>query len=275
MEYNRRVELEVIDLVPFGQKNEREFYALSLRRPSAQSEFQWVQNYRAGQFVMVKPLNSQLTWARPFSICRMTANTLVLFFQVVGRGTRELAKIKSGEKLLIWGPLGTFFQQEEKPTLLLAGGIGIAPFAGYLEQHPNPSYLSMIFTHRLSAQNYPIENFSNQILFENIYENSDMDIFYTLEKIKKAMLEIKQKDGLVLTCGPMPFLKAIWSIAMEHKIRTQLSLEEKMACGVGACLGCVAITSKDYHNEEKAGLPVQTCLHGPVFWAQDLDLTHC
>ncbi len=277
MEYIKRVELSVADLVPFGQKGLREFYALSLKRPIKQGssdQFVWGDNWKAGQFVMIKPMDfgSEMTWARPFSICRITSQNLVLFFQVVGRGTRKLAKLKIDDKVLVWGPLGTSFAKENCPTLLLAGGIGIAPFAGYLEQHQKPNNLSMIFSHRLPIQYYPTENFSQQINFESFHEQSHNDLLFTIEKIKKAMLEIKNQNGLVLTCGPMPFLKFVWQFALEHDIRTQLSLEQKMACGVGACLGCVATTSANYPNAEKAGLPVQTCTRGPVFWANELDL---
>ncbi len=273
MEYNRRAELVVQDLVPFGQKSEREFYALSLKLPKSNESTQWAKSYKAGQFVMLKPKDSHLTWARPFSICRMTNNSLVLFFQVVGRGTAEIAKLKSGDKVIIWGPLGTFFQVEEKPTLMLAGGIGIAPFAGYLESHPKQNLLSMIFAHRLPLQCYPTEYFTDHIAFKNIQEFSATDVNKTLKLISLAMQEIKEQDGLVLACGPMPFLKAIWNFSLEHKIKTQLSLEEKMACGIGACLGCVAKTSENYPDTDKAGLPVQTCIRGPVFWADELDLS--
>ena len=86
------------------------------------------------------------------------------------------------------------------------------------------------------------------------------------------MIQIKRQDGLVLACGPMPLLKAIWNFAKEIQVDTQLSLEQRMACGVGACLGCVATTSEHFSDKDKAGLPVQTCTKGPVFWAHDLNL---
>ena len=79
-------------------------------------------------------------------------------------------------------------------------------------------------------------------------------------------------ECLALACGPMPFLRFIWRYALEIGLRTQLSLEQRMACGVGACLGCVTVTSQHWADAEKAGLPVQTCTSGPVFWATDVDL---
>ena len=267
MEFNKREELTVIDLVPFGQQVDREFYALTLKRP------EWI-NWRAGQFVMLRPTSwgSEMTWARPFSICRVTPQSLVLFFQVVGKGTKLMAELKSGDKVIMWGPLGTHFESDSRSTLLLAGGIGIAPFVGYIEQHKKPSNLSMLFTHRLPSQCYPIENLTQQIEVEAIREHSNADLPTTLAKIKEHMTQMKQQNGLVLACGPMPFLKAVWLYAKELGVDTQLSLEQRMACGIGACLGCVATTSKYFADKKKAGLPVQTCTEGPVFWAHELNL---
>lgn len=266
MEFHKRVELTVTDLVPFGQQTDREFYALTLKKP------EWT-NWRAGQFVMLRPASwgSEMTWARPFSICRVTSQSLVLFFQVVGKGTKHIAELKSGDNAIIWGPLGTHFESDLRPTLLLAGGIGIAPFAGYIEQHKKPSNLSMLFAHRLPAQCYPIENFTQHIEVDIIHERSNADLPATLAKVREQMKQIKQQNGLVLACGPMPFLKTVWHYAKELKVDTQLSLEQRMACGIGACLGCVTTTNEDFADKEKTGLPVQTCTKGPVFWAHELN----
>ena len=268
MEFNKRAELTVTDIVPFGQNAERESYALILEKP------QWL-DWKAGQFVMVRPCSwtNDITWARPFSICRVTSQSLVLFFQVMGRGTKRMAQLKAGDKVVIWGPLGTHFESDaSRPTLLLAGGIGIAPFAGYVDQHKKPSNLSMLFSHRLPIHYYPTDNFSLQIEMESIQEHSAADLATTLEKIKEQMAHIKEQNGLVLACGPMPFLKNIWRNAHELKVDTQISLEQRMACGVGACLGCVATTSETFADKSRAGLPVQTCTKGPVFWTHDLNL---
>lgn len=267
MEHPIRMELTVNDLVPFGAEGDKKSFALTLKRPA------W-QCWKAGQFVMVRPTswNSEITWARPFSICRVTSESLVLFFQVVGRGTDLMANLKPGDKVTVWGPLGTHFAIEDKPTLLLAGGIGIAPFAGYMEQHKKPANLSMIFSHRLPSGYYPIETFAQQIEVETFFEQSNDDLPKTLTAIRNKMELMAKNNGLVLACGPMPFLKNIWKNALELNVPTQLSLEQRMACGIGACLGCVATTSDQYPDKEKAGLPIQTCTKGPIFWANELNL---
>ncbi len=262
-----RTELTVTDLVPFGSIGDKKFFALTLSRPH------W-SNWHPGQFIMLRPSswNSELTWARPFSICRVTNQSLVLFFQVVGRGTEQIAQLKPKDKVIVWGPLGTHFAMENMPTLLLAGGIGIAPFAGYVEQYNLQNKLTMFFSHRLPEQYYPVESLTRHIEVETNYEQNSEDLQVTLDIIYKKMKIMAENNGLVLACGPMPFLKNIWRNALSLGVATQLSLEQRMACGIGACLGCVSTTSDVYPDKEKVGLPVQTCTKGPVFWAHKLNL---
>ena len=76
----------------------------------------------------------------------------------------------------------------------------------------------------------------------------------------------------MLACGPQPFLRTVQEFALELKVRTQLSLEQRMACGVGACLGCVVQTTEEWPVAGKREWPVQSCTHGPVFWAQHVKL---
>lgn len=262
-----RTELKVTDNVPFGQAGQRSFYALSLERPA------WAA-WQPGQFVMIRPngWGTEMTWARPLSICRVTSQSLVLFFQVVGRGTSRLAQLSAGETVTVWGPLGTGFAVEPVDTLLLAGGIGIAPFAAYIDRHPDPTRLSMLFGHRMSAANYPSDTLSQRIELESFCEHSPSDLAIFQGKVREKMDMCKRRNGLALACGPMPFLKMIWHYAADIDLRVQLSMEQRMACGVGACLGCVTVTSQHWADAEKAGLPVQTCTCGPVFWGSDVNL---
>lgn len=263
-----RADLTVADNVPFSQPGEPGFFALMLENPG------WA-DWLPGQFVMLRPhgWGSELTWARPFSISRVTPQSLVLFYQVVGRGTSRMAKLVSGDKVTIWGPLGTGFAVEpSRPTLLLAGGIGIAPFYGYADCHPSPEDLSMLFGHRQISDCYPMDSLSQIIDVEHFRERTPADIPVFQDMIRARMKACRSKDGFALACGPMPFLRMIWEYALEIGLPTQLSLEQRMACGVGACLGCVTRTSMHWADPEKAGLPVQTCTSGPVFWAEDIDL---
>jgi len=85
--------------------------------------------------------------------------------------------------------------------------------------------------------------------------------------MRSRMEEYAGKNGLALACGPLAFLRTVQKLAAHTGLRTQLSLETRMACGVGACLGCVATTTDAWPVPGKTNWPVQTCSHGPVFWA--------
>ena len=184
-----------------------------------------------------------------------------------------MAKLRRGDKVHLWGPLGNRFAVEGgTPTLLLAGGIGIAPFVGYAERHPTPGVLSMVFGHRLPEDCYPVESLGERIDVESFHENTSEDLEWFLNHVRSRLEAYAERNGLVLACGPAPFLKAVQGFALAAKARCQLSLESRMACGVGACLGCVTKTTEKWPVEEKAGTSVQTCTHGPVFWADQITL---
>ncbi len=303
-----RLEMTVVDNVHFGTSadNNHSFHALTLEfpplahhthafNPHAEDHMpppsyspnapepliksieglapQW-QNWKPGQFVMIRPSSwgAENIWARPLSIARVTSRGLVLFFQSMGQGTKKMTKLSIGDKVIVWGPLGTSFLIEpDTPTLLLAGGIGVVPFCGYMDRHSNRSNLYMMFGHRHNRENYPVETIAQHIEVDSYRDNSVQDRHIFLTAVRKAIASYEREKGLVLACGPEPFLKYIWELTKEYDIRVQLSLENKMACGVGACLGCVAKTSEHWADKKKAGLPVQTCTCGPVFNAKDIE----
>ncbi len=260
--------LKVLDLVPFGQDPNTSFFALRLERPA------W-ERWKPGQFVMLRPrsFGLDLPWGRPFGICHMTPHHMICFFQVVGRGTARMAQLKSGDVVRAWGPLGNGFAMEpDTPTLLLAGGMGIVPFVGYAHTHPKPWNLSMLFGHRARLNCYPADSINERIPLDSLHETGDGDLDNFIFTLRERMREYAEQSGLVLACGPTPFLRTVQNFAAEFGVRTQLSLENRMACGVGACLGCVVNTTDAWPVEEKRRWPVQACNHGPVFWAQHVTL---
>jgi len=261
--------LKTLDIVPFGQiGNKATFFALRLEKPAWKS-------WRPGQFVMVRPrsFGLEIPWARPLCICHVTEQHLVCFFQVVGRGTERMAELKAGDEVNVWGPLGNGFVMEpDTPTLLLAGGMGIAPFVGYANVHSKPWNVSMLFGHKVNINSYPTDSLNERIELESFKENEPCDLEKFILQVKKRMQEHAKLSGLVLACGPTPLLRVVQKFAKEFNVRTQLSLESKMACGVGACLGCVVKTTDDWPIEDKKNWPVQTCNHGPIFWANQVEL---
>lgn len=261
-------QLTVLDLVPFGNPGgNTAFYALRLSPP------EW-ETWKPGQFVMIKPANggSELLWGRPFSICRVSRVDMVLFFQVVGRGTTELSKLQAGDELTVWGPLGNYFAMEaQTPTLILAGGIGLAPFVGYVQTHPSPWDIQVEFGHRMPVECYPADSINEKAMMEAHHEKNPQDRKAFLEVVDKRMQEYTA-NGLVLACGPTPFLREVQRFALKYKTRTQLCLETRMACGVGACLGCVVKAARQgttlpANGDDSSFNYMQTCTCGPNFWA--------
>ena len=259
----------VLDLVPFGNTGpDTQFFALRLSRP------QW-EGWQSGQFVMLRPDNfgKELPWARPFSICHVTSQHLVCFFKLAGRGTERIARLRPGDSVDVWGPLGSAFAVEpDTPTLLLAGGMGIAPFVGYVHNHPQPWHVSMLFGHRDPVGCYPVDSINERIPVDILREQDPGDLDNLIFSMQERMADHAEQAGLVLACGPRPFLRTVRKFALELGVRTQISLENRMACGVGACLGCVCKTTDKWPEPERRNWPVQVCTRGPVFWADQIDL---
>ncbi len=222
--------------------------------------------FSPGQFAMIRPgeitLNPVL--ARPFSIAWADEKEILFFIQKLGPGTKQFIHLRPGDPITGWGPLGSFFARDSsKPTLALAGGIGLAPFMGYARKFGNPDNLELFLGHTQPAENFPLDFFDGLIgRLDTFHQQTrqDLDTFITMldERIGRY------KDGHIAACGPLPFLKTVGNLAAKHGATAQLSMENTMACGIGACLGCVTTDSK--------GANVQVCTRGPVFWAHDLDL---
>jgi len=253
--------VKVLEVAPVGQlKRPDEFFEIKLEYPG------W-DGWKPGQFVMIRPTgwDLDLLWARPFSICSVDGDTLTLFVQKVGRGTGRITALKPGDTVSIWGPLGNSFAMEpETPTLLLAGGIGIAPFRGYVEQHPHPENLNLFLAHRLPLECYPFGQLSDKVEGRCMIDETPDDLQHIIAAMKEQIEEYAANGGLVLSCGPTPFMRTVQKFANECGARAQVSLENRMACGVGACLGCVTKDGNDHH--------VQVCTKGPVFWTNEVEL---
>lgn len=219
-----------------------------------------------GQFAMLRPpaWGFDPLWARPFSICRARPEGITFLVQVVGRGTAGLVALRPGEPVTLWGPLGRGFAVEpDRPTLVVAGGIGLAPFVEYVETHPTPKTVSLLFGHRLPLSAYPFERLAGLVgSAQSFQDHGPEDIPQFVALVRQAMAA--HAAGLVVSCGPTPLLRVVQASARELGVRAQISLENRMACGVGACLGCVA--------KDDTGHYVQTCTQGPVFWSDTVAL---
>ncbi len=259
-------ETQVLNLCRISSESclDNSFWLLDLELPSGFQDSGW----RPGQFVMLRPVSwtFEPLWARPFSICMAGNGVLRIFFQVAGRGTQAMTQLQPEDQVVIWGPLGNGFALElDTPTLLLAGGIGLAPFIGYAWAHPQPDLLFLLLGHRPPRTGYPLDLLPDSVSREAKRQTCDVDIACFVYDLETRIDEYARLGGLILACGPHPFLRAVQELVLKHGVRAQLSLENRMACGIGACLGCVT---------EVAGedLPVKVCTQGPIFWAEDVKL---
>lgn len=212
-----------------------------------------------GQFVEVRVDDSPNTFLRrPISINNVDEekNELHLLVAVVGDGTRHMAQLKSGDTLNVMLPLGNGFSlSPAEDRLLVGGGVGVAPLL-YLgkkicEAGGKPTFL-------LGARSK-----KDLLMLDRFIEYGR--VFITTEDgtegekgfVTNHSIWQQEKFKFISTCGPMPMMKAVARLAEQLNISCEVSLENKMACGLGACLCCVEKT-KDKGN-------VCVCTEGPVF----------
>ena len=257
-------DVTVQSLTRFGKGGpDGDFFELALSHPG-EAGSAWA-NWKPGQFVMVRPASFGLDplMARPFSLSGADEEGGVrVFFQVMGKGSKKIAALKPGDPVTMWGPLGNAFSmRKDTKTLVLAGGIGIAPFSEYVRRHPQPENVRLVFGHRPPIECYDWERFSSPCRAEAHHETCHQDLMDFIGLLGDVVPEYCN-EGLIVACGPPPFLRTIKKICDEHGGRAQVSMENRMACGVGACLGCVC-------EHEKEG-PVSVCARGPVFWSDEI-----
>ncbi len=222
---------------------------------------------KAGQFIHLKCDNSVFL-RRPISISEIKNNTLRFIFQIRGKGTLALSKFKVGDKLNILGPLGNGFSvdKEYKNPVVIGGGIGIYPLLETAKKTGADAILGFRNKDFVTLE----EDFKK--VCKNVYITTDDGSYVRKGLVTDVLKEvIKEKEvDAIFACGPMPMLKAVKEIAKENNIFLEVSLEERMGCGIGACL-CCATPVKDSELEEGYTY-AHVCSHGPVFNADEVML---
>lgn len=248
-------DLQVLEL---SKKEGCEFYWLRLSPPAWSA-------WTPGQFVMIRPgdWSSDPFLPRPMSIADLNGDGLCLFWRVAGRGTEMMSRMREGDSVRVCGPLGHgFVYEEDTPVLMLAGGMGIVPFIGLINHHSRPENLELIFGHRQDLSCYPVSELSHRVLTWYLQDRAPKDLA-RLEKAIRVKIQGYSEDGVILACGPAPFLQMVNRVSRQWGASVQIALEAPMACGFGACLSCSVSGSQ--------GEVYQACTHGPVFWADQVD----
>ncbi len=221
-----------------------------------------------GQFVMVECAKASAPFLRrAISINNCEAGVLSLMFAVVGEGTADLSSMNVGDEVSLLGPLGRGFDLdiEGKDVVMIGGGIGKAPF----------EYLTTALLAKNNRVRFIVGGRSEaQLRGLDCYKDKSVDVLYATEDgslgekgFVSAYFDAIKGCDRIYACGPTPMLAVVKRFADEENISCQLSLEGKMACGVGVCLGC---TCKSGNPDAKVFPKV--CKDGPVFWSEEVEL---
>lgn len=219
---------------------------------------------RPGQFVSVYCKDGSRVLPRPISICEITETSLRLVYRVAGAGTAEFSTYEVGEEIRIQGPFGNGFPLLPEKAILIGGGIGVPPMLELAKQLPGEK--TVVSGYR--------DN--HLFLYEDLKKYADVVIATedgsvgTKGNVLDAIREQGVTGSVIYACGPTPMLRAIKAYAQEQGITCYISLEEKMACGIGACLACVCKSKEVDHHTGVHNKRI--CKDGPVFLAQEVEL---
>lgn len=203
---------------------------------------------KMGQFYMLRAWDKYPLLSRPISIYDIDDEGISFLYKVVGEGTTIISKLKSGDNIKLEGPYGNGYQKVDGKIALVGGGIGIAPLYMVAKELDDCDIY-------LGFREEPIMLKDYEKVCSNLYTTTG-NTFIT------DIIDVDKYD-YILTCGPTPMMKKLMKMVEGKKTRIQVSLENHMACGVGACLVC---TCKTHSGNKK------TCKDGPVFWGEDMIL---
>lgn len=243
-------------------------------------ETELAEDAKPGQFISVYTKDASKLLPRPISICEADKekNCLRIVYRAAGAGTKEFATYKENETVEILGTLGNGFPLEKaqgKKAFLMGGGIGVPPIVElakklseeYLAKGLDPKQEITAIVGYRNADLFLKEDLEKYVRVVIATEDGSVG---SKGNVMDAIRENNLQAEIIYACGPMPMLRAIRSYAMEQNIPAYISLEERMACGVGACLGCVCkTTKKDDHSHVNN---TRICTDGPVFLAEDVDI---
>lgn len=218
-----------------------------------------------GQFIDVYSADGSKLLPRPISLCEIdrAAGTLRIVYRIAGKGTKEFSMLTSDHTITILGSLGNGFTKKDKKAILIGGGIGIPPMLQLAKELTCEKSIVLGFR----DEEFLSEEFEP---YGTVYKSSDNGAIGVKGTVMDAIRQYGIEGTEIYACGPTPMLRAIQSYALEHGIEAQLSLEERMACGVGACLACVCKSKEiDDHSQVKNK---RVCKDGPVFYAEEVEL---
>ncbi len=237
---------------------------------------EWSRTARAGQFVNIQiPQRNDLLWRRPFSVHSVdpVRGTLDILFAVAGRGSAALSEHKAGDSLNVLGLLGNCFTwtADLQEIIIAAGGLGIAPFILLLQQLENwPGKKTLFLGFRSSRQACCMQQLgalgAEMVLTTEDGSLGHRGLITTPLDDYLASLDKNGKRMLFL-CGPTPMMRAVRELTQKYDIPAQVTVENRMACGFGACVGCPVELAQPREDGQTYML---ACKDGPVFPLQEI-----
>lgn len=226
---------------------------------------------KPGQFISMYTNDGSKLLPRPISICEIDAekSQLRVVYRVTAEktGTEQFSKMKEGDTLPIIGPLGNGFPLEAgkgKRAFLMGGGIGVPPILELAKQLDCEKQIIMGYR---NADTFLKEQFEEN---GTVYISTEDGSVGTKGNVMDAIRENALQADIIYACGPTPMLRAIKQYAEENNIECYISLEERMACGIGACLACVCQSKeKDHHSNVNNK---RICKDGPVFLSTEVEI---
>ena len=227
---------------------------------------------KPGQFISMYTNDGAKLLPRPISICEIdkSEGSLRVVYRVTGKntGTEEFSRMKAGDIIPVIGPLGNGFPYEKaegKRVFLMGGGIGVPPILELAKQM-NCEKKQIIMGYR-NAETFLRDEFEQN---GEVYISTEDGSVGTKGNVMDAIRENGLNADMIYACGPTPMLRAIKEYAEANGIECYISLEERMACGIGACLACVFQTKeKDHHSNVNNK---RICKDGPVFLSTEVEI---
>jgi dihydroorotate dehydrogenase electron transfer subunit len=218
-----------------------------------------------GQFYMIQTGSTACDplLKRPFSIYSMQHNLLSFLYRVRGKGTLSLSQLREGDMLQIIGPLGNSYPDPAGDFIAVAGGIGFASLFAFMSKYRRQAYLFYGAMKRDELVMLDEAREFSKETFITTDDGSDGRKGLITEALRDFLDHslLTQLPSKVYACGPPPMLRALSEIARSNRLSCYTSLEEHMACGIGACLGCVVKTVAGQKR---------VCKEGPIFNIEDI-----
>lgn len=210
-----------------------------------------LKNIEPGEYISI--LCEGLTLRRPFSVANFENGKLTVLFKKKGQGTKYIAALKIGDKIEFSAPLGNTFKIENKKTLLVGAGIGVAPLFYLNKKLKNVGAETFFASGFLSSA-----DILGEFDFVSTDDGSNSNKGSICDYLEQLIEDFRPQK--IVSCAPAPVLKFISETAKKHGIECEIAMEKIMACGIGVCRGCVIKVLKDGKVQNAT-----VCKDGPVF----------